>query len=83
MRIKDKARFIIGIADILLSVTGAIICITQHRTRGFSMFGFCFACGVANIVYGIETNTQRQKRKEELQAMAKMYGWDKDGDADA
>ena len=44
------------------------------------MLGFCFACGVANIVYGIETNTQRQKRKEELQAMAKMYGWDKRGD---
>lgn len=75
MRIKDKARFIIGIVDILISVTGAIICITQHRTRGFSMLGLCFACGVANIVYGIETNTQRQKRKAELIEKAKLYGW--------
>lgn len=82
MRIKDKPRFVIGVVDILLSVTGAIICITQHRTRGFSMLGICFACGVVNIIYGIETKSQRQKRKEELQAMAKMYGWDKDGDAE-
>lgn len=80
MRIKDKPRFVIGVVDILLSVTGAIICIVHHKTRGFSMLGFCFACGVANIVYSIETKAQKQKRKEELQAMAKMYGWGKDGD---
>lgn len=82
MKIIDKPKFVIGVVDILLSVTGAIICITQHRTRGFSMLGFCFACGVANIIYSIETKSQRQKRKEELQAMAKMYGWDKDGDSE-
>jgi hypothetical protein len=82
MRIKNKARFTIGIIDILLSITGFITCIVQQRTRGFSMLGFCFACGIVNIIYGIETKAQRQKRKEELQAMAKMYGWDKDGDAE-
>lgn len=79
MKITDKPRFVIGVADILLSVTGAIICIVHHKTRGFSMLGLCFACGVANIIYSIETKSQRQKRKEELQSMAKMYGWDKEG----
>lgn len=82
MRIKDKKRFVLGVVNILLSVTGTIICIVHHKTRGFSMLGFVFACGVVNIIYGIETKAQRQKRKEELQAMAKMYGWDKRGDSE-
>lgn len=82
MKITNKPRFVIGVADILLSVTAAIVFIIHHKTRGFSMLGFCFACGVANIIYSIETKSQRQKRKEELQAIAKMYGLDKDGDAE-
>jgi len=80
MRIKDKARFAIGVVDIILSVTGAIICITQHRTSGLSIVGLTFGCGIANIIYGIETKAQRQKREEKLKAMAKMLGWDKKGD---
>jgi hypothetical protein len=81
MKIKNKARFVVGIFDILISIMGLAILIIHHRTRGFSLLGFCFACGIFNILNSIETKTQRQKRKEELQVMAKMLGWDKeDGD---
>jgi len=81
MKIKDKVRFVVGIFDILISIIGLVILIIHHRTRGFSLLGFCFGLGIYNIFYSIETKTQRQKRKEELQVMAKMLGWDKeDGD---
>ena len=80
MRIKDKAQFALGVFNILLAITGIIIIIVQHRTGKLPLLGICFACGIISILNGIETKAQRQKRKSELQAMAKMYGWDKGGD---
>lgn len=80
MRIKDKGQFALGVFNILISITCLIILIIQHRARGIPLLGICFTCGITGILNGIETKAQRQKRKEELQAMAKMYGWDKDGD---
>lgn len=80
MRIKSKMQFLLGIYNILLSIIGAIILVVQHRTERLVILGICFACGIISIRNSIETEAQRQKRKEELQAMAKMYGWDKDGD---
>ena len=80
MRIKDKGQFALGVFNILIGIIGLIILIIQHRTSGLPLLGICFACGINGILSGIETKAQRQKRKEELQAMAKMYGWDKDGD---
>lgn len=86
MRIKNKAQFIAGIFNILISIIGLITLIVQHRIKGFSFsllaLVFCFAYGIDNILNSIETKAQRQKRKEELQVMAKMLGWDKDGDAE-
>lgn len=82
MRIKDKGRFALGVFNILISIMGLIILIFQHRTRESLLLGICFACGITGILNGIETKAQRQKRKEELQAIAKMYGWDKDGDTE-
>lgn len=80
MRIKDKAQFVLGVFNILLAITGIIIIIFQHRSGKLPLFGICFACGIISILNGIETKAQRQKRKEELQAKAKIFGWDKDGD---
>ena len=80
MRIKDKEQFTLGVFNILISIIGLIILIVQHRTRELLLIGICFACGITGILNGIETKAQRQKRKEELQEIAKMYGWDKDGD---
>ena len=82
MRIKDKTQFALGIINILTAITGAIILIAQHRTERFALLGICFVCGIAGVLSGIETKAQRQKRKAELQEMAKMLGWDKDGDPD-
>lgn len=82
MRIKDKAQFALGVFNILLAITGIIIIIVQHRIRKLPLLGICFACGIISILNGIETKAQRQKRKAELQAMAKMYGLDKAGDFD-
>ena len=80
MRIKDKAWFTLGVFNILISIIGLIILIVQHRTRELLLLGVCFACGINGIINGIETKVQRQKREERLQAMARLYGWDKDGD---
>lgn len=82
MRIKDKTQFALGIINILLAITVAITLIVQHRTRKLALLGICIICGISGILRGIETKAQRQKRKAELQAMAKMYGLDKDGDTE-
>lgn len=78
MRITDKGRFVIGIINILLAVVGTIILIVQHRFVRIPLLGICLATGITSILSSVETNKQRQKRKEELQAMAKLYGWDKE-----
>lgn len=82
MRIKDKMHFAMGIFNILLSIVGTIILVVQHRTERIILLGICFACGITGILNGIETKAQRQKREEELQAMAKLYGWCKDGNVE-
>lgn len=80
MKIKDKGQFALGVFNILMSIVGGVILVVQHRTERLVILGICFACGIISIRNSIEAEAQRQKREEELQAMAKMYGWDKDGD---
>lgn len=80
MRIKDKGQFALGVFNILISIICLTILIIQHRTSRLPLLGICFASGISGILNSIETKAQRQKRKEELQTMAKMYGWGKDGD---
>lgn len=80
MRIKDKTQFTLGIFNILLAIIGTIIFIIQRKIEKIPILIICFACGIIGIINGIETEAQRQKRKSELQAMAKMFGWNKDGD---
>ena len=74
MRIKDKTQIALGIINIILGVTGVIILTIQGRYERVALCGINFVCGIINILNGIETRAQRQKRKEELKAMAEMYG---------
>ena len=82
MRIKYKAHFIMGIIVILVGIACLITSIYLHRGAKIIFTFIPIICGVAQIVQSIETKGERQRRKEELQAMAKMYGWDKDSDAE-
>lgn len=80
MRITNKCELTLGIINILLAVTGTIILLARHDAERIGLLSIPLATGISGILCGVETDKQRQKRKEELQAMAKMYGWDKDGD---
>lgn len=78
MRIKDKGLFAIGVINILLAVIGTAILIVQHRFGRLPLLGLCLATGITSILCSIETEKQRQKRKEELLEKAKLYGWYKE-----
>ena len=68
--------------NILGGITCLIVCIYLNRGVRTALPFVPIICGIGEIVQSIETKAQRQKRKEELQAIAKMYGWDKDGDSE-
>lgn len=80
--IKDEARVAIGFAIIFMVITCTIIFAVYNsfNISTLLLVSIVFICGTLSILNGIETKAQRQKRKEELQEMAKMYGWDKNGD---
>ena len=82
MRIKYKAHFIMGVIVILVGIACLITGIYLHRGAKIILTFTPIIYGVAQIVQSIETKGERQRRKEELQAMAKLYGWDKDSDAE-
>lgn len=77
MRIKSKLHFIIGAIDLLGGIACLIACICLHRGAKITLTFIPIICGVAALVQSFETKSQRRKHKEELQAIAKMYGWDK------
>jgi hypothetical protein len=82
MRIKDKAHFVIGVIDLLGGIACLIACIYLHRGAKIALTFIPIICGVASLARSIETKAERQRRREELQAMAKMLGWNKDGDTE-
>lgn len=66
MRIKDKARLIIGVIDLLGGITCLIACVYLHRDAKIALTFVPIICGVISLIQSIETKKQRQKRKEEL-----------------
>jgi hypothetical protein len=82
MRIKDKADFVIGVIDLLVGIACLIACIYLHRGAKIALTFIPIICGVDSLARSIETKAERQRRREELQAMAKMLGWNKDGDTE-
>lgn len=77
MKIKDRFQLIMGIINILLGIAGIIVLIVQGRYERIALVGICLVVGIICILNGVETSKQRQKRREELQAMAEMFGWTK------
>lgn len=79
MKIKKISYFVKGIVDILLSLL--VFCVTirtRYAILPRSIVAIMLIClGIFEIVSSIETKAQRQKRKEELEAMAELYGWNK------
>jgi hypothetical protein len=82
MRIKDKAHFVIGVIDLLGGIACLIACIYLHKGAKIALTFIPIICGVTSLAWSIETKAERQRRREELQAMAKMLGWNKDGDVE-
>lgn len=77
MKIKNRTQLIQGIINILLGIAGIIVLIVQERYERIAIVGICLVVGIICILNGVETSKQRQKRREELQAMAEMFGWTK------
>ena len=74
MRIKDKARFVIGVIDVLGGIACLIACIYLHRGTKMALTFVPIICGVASLVQSIETKAERQRRKEELMTMFRKEG---------
>lgn len=77
MKIKNRVQLIMGIINILLGIAGIMVLIVQERYERIAIVGICMVAGIRCILNGVETSKQRQKRREELQAMAEMFGWTK------
>ena len=79
MKIKKMTYFVKGIVDILLSLL--IVCVIIKTHDGILpriIIAIMLLClGIYEIVVSIETKAQRLKRKEELKALAELYGWNK------
>ncbi len=74
MRIKDKARFVIGVIDVLGGIACLIACIYLHRGAKIALTFVPIICGVVSLVHSIETKVERQRRKEELMMMLRKDG---------
>lgn len=68
MRIKDKAQFALGIIDILLGITVAVLAVVQHKEDRLITTAFVLLCGIMALSNGIETKRQRRRKEEELKA---------------
>jgi len=69
MKIKDKARFVIGVIDVLGGIACLIACIYLHRGTKIALTFIPIICGVLSLVQSIETKAEMQRKKEELMMM--------------
>lgn len=77
MKIKKISYFVKGIVDILLSLlVFCVIIKTHYAILPRSIIAIMLIClGIFEIVSSVETKAQRLRRKEELEALAELYGW--------
>ncbi len=77
MRVKDKAQFVLGITDIIMSIALSVITIIQHKEDKLIVTVFVLFCGMMALSNGIETKKQRKRKEEEYKQMiAFWYGED-------
>lgn len=69
MRIKDKARFTLGVIDIVAGIALVITCIYLHRTSKIAFAFFPILCGIGCLFNSIQTEKEREARRKELEAM--------------
>lgn len=58
MRIKDKARFVIGVIDVLGGIACLIACIYLHRGAKIALTFIPIICGVVSLKQSIRTEKQ-------------------------
>lgn len=79
MRITKMSYFVKGIVDILLSLL--VVCatiLTHDDLLPRSIIAIMLLClGISEIAISIETKAKRLKRKEELEALAELFGLNK------
>lgn len=79
MKIKKMAYFVKGMVDMSLSLL--IVCVVIKTHNGLlprSIIALMLLClGISEIVVSIETKAQHLRRKEELEALVELYGWNK------
>lgn len=77
MRVKDKAQFVLGITDIIMSIALSVITIIQHKEDKLIVVVFVLFCGIIALSNGIEAKEQRRRKEEEYRQMiAFWYGED-------
>lgn len=78
MKITKMTYFVKGIVDLLLSLLVVCVIIKTHDDLlPRSIIAIMLLCvGIFEIVVSVETKAQRLRRKEELKAVAELYGWD-------
>ena len=79
MKITKMTCLVKGIVDVLLSLLIVCVIIKTHDDKlpRIIIAIVLLFFGISEIVYSIETKAQRLKRKEELKALAELYGWNK------
>ena len=78
MKIVDVPRFVVGCINITLATLLLVLIIfCNGQSRAYLACILCLFTGIDALARSIETEKQRQRRKEELEAMAELYGWNK------
>ena len=79
MRIVDVPSFVVGCINITLATLLLVFIIFRNgRSRAYLACILCLFTGINALTHSIETEKQRQRRKEELEAMAELLGWNKE-----
>lgn len=78
MIIIDKARFALGVFDIIVGIALVVVCIVQGRPAKAAIAFMCIILGAISIINAVKTKRQQQKRIDEIKSKAKLLGWNEE-----